>query len=202
MPPTNLDGASRRRLAAFVRSIHDSSHASVQSAALLPPGFRAGYPFSGAYDLWLPLIPEGSLSGNRRSHLLGVPGRLKPGIPQARARTELATIAGRIESQNPGVDPELNLGAVRLQERIVASFRPALLVFPGAVGLLLLIACMNVASLTVPHGTVRERELAVHAALGTGRLRLLRRLLTEGVLLAILGEGLGVSFAAFGVRVV
>ena len=173
---------------------------SVTVAGVMPRGFRSGYPFAGQYDLWAPLAATGVLRDNRRSHLLGVIARLRPGSTIEQAQAKLGAAARRIEEQNPGVDPELNVSAVRLQDRIVAPMRLALIVFLCAVGLLLLIACANVANLMLARSAAREREMAIRAAMGASRLRLARQLLTESSLLALIGGATGLLIAAWGVK--
>jgi putative ABC transport system permease protein len=176
---------------------------SVTVVGVMPPGFRSGYPFQGEYDLWSPLAASGSLSTNRRSHLLGVTARLRPGITIEQAQAELSSIARRIEEQNPGIDdPGLGISAARLHDQMVAPLRPALLVFLCAVGLLLMIACANVANLMLARGARRAREMAIRTALGAGHRRLARQLLTESTLLAFMGGGAGLLLAVWGVRVV
>ena len=175
---------------------------SVTVAGVMPRGFRSGYPFTGQYDLWAPLAATGSLRDNRRSHLLGVIARLRSGSTIERAQTELGAAARGIEEQNPGVDPELNAQVVRLQDQMVAPMRLALIVFLCAVGLLLLIACANVANLMLARSAAREREIAVRAALGASRLRLARQLLTESSLLGLIGGAAGLMIASWGVKLI
>jgi len=176
---------------------------SMTVAGVTPRGFRSGYPFAGQYDLWAPLTATGGLRNNRRSHLLGVIARLKSGSTIEQAQAELSAAVRRIEEQNPGVDgPGLNAQVVRLQDRMVAPMRLALIVFLCAVGLLLLIACANVANLMLARSAAREREMAIRAALGAGRLRLARQLLTESSLLALIGGAAGLLIAAWGVKLI
>jgi putative ABC transport system permease protein len=163
---------------------------------VMPPSFQL--PVNA--ELWTPLIADGGLRDNRRSHLLTVIARLKPGATLEQARAELAAIANRIEQAHPGVDPQLGLNTSPLQEQMVRGIRPALLALLCAVGCLLLIACANVANLLLARAATREREMALRAALGAGRLRLVRQLLTESLLLAGFGGAAGWLIVHWGVK--
>ncbi len=153
-------------------------------------------------ELWTPLVAGGDLRNNRRSHLLTVIARLKPEATMEQAQAELGVAASRIEQQHPGVDPNLNIGATRLQERMVGRMRTALTALLGAVGCLLLIACANVANLLLARSAAREKEMAIRAALGAGRWRLMRQLLTESLLLAFLGGAAGLLIVYWGVQLI
>lgn len=166
---------------------------------VMPAGFQSAFLFSGQYDLWTPLVARGALRDNRRSHLLAVIARLRTGATMAQAKAELVSFASRIEEQNPGVDPDLTVNVIGLQERLVAPLRPALLVLLCAVACVLLIACANVANLMLARAAIREREMAIRLALGAGRWRVFRQLLTESVLLAFAGGALGLLLAVWGI---
>ncbi|HSF23530.1 MAG TPA: ABC transporter permease [Blastocatellia bacterium] len=166
---------------------------------VMPPGFQSGFLFPGSYELWVPLVPGGVLSDNRRSHLLAVIARLKPGATVAQAKAEMAAFATRVEQEHPGVDPELSFGVTGLQERLVAPIRPALTVLFCAVGCVLLIACANVANLLMARSAAREREMAIRLALGAGQWRVIRQLLTESALLGLLGGAAGLLLAVWGI---
>ncbi|HYC31279.1 MAG TPA: ABC transporter permease, partial [Gemmatimonadales bacterium] len=149
-------------------------------------------------DVWAPLPTDTTLG--RRNDFLQVIGRLAPGATIERAHQELATIMRRLEREYPASNAGWTVDLVGLRERMVGEIRPALLVFMGAVGLVLLIACANVANLMLARFAAREREVTIRTALGASRRHLLRQLLAESVLLAVLGGAVGLLIALWGVQ--
>ncbi|HKO05068.1 MAG TPA: ABC transporter permease [Candidatus Acidoferrales bacterium] len=155
------------------------------------------YPPGG--EMWAPLPMNPNSPGARQSHYLYVVGRLRPGVTVEAAQAQLGTIGQRLEKEYPKTNAGWGVGVVPLLNDVVRDYRPALVLLLASVGFLLLIACANVANLTLAKAAARRRELTLRATLGAGRGRLARQLLTESVLLGMCGGALGVGFALVGV---
>jgi predicted permease len=158
-----------------------------------------GFDFPQHSELWCPLVPGGGLHNNRRAHLLTVLADRKSGESLGSVQGELAAFAESVEKRNPGVDdPSLTLNVVTLQKSLVAPVRPALIILLVAVGLLLLIACANVANLLLARTAARRKEIALRLALGASQARLAKLLLTESILVSLLAGAVGLFIAQAG----
>src|SRR5262249_38295783 len=143
---------------------------------VLPPDFR----FRSVCDIWMPLSTLGTWPLNDRvSHQFWMLGRLRPGSTVAQAQAQLDTIQRRLAQSYPATDANWNVLVTPLLEEFVGNVRTSLWVLFAAVAFVLLIACTNVVNLLLASAVTREKELAVRAALGAGRLRLLRQTLSE-----------------------
>jgi predicted permease len=168
----------------------------------------ANYQPDGYGELWIPSafgVPPNSLRPNvdprpiRDSAYLDVYARLKPGVTLEKARAEIDAIGRRLESQYPDDNKDTGIRVTPLHEDLVGGVRPVLLVLFAAVGFLLFIGCANVANLLLARAATRSREISIRAAMGASRLRLIRQLLTESILLAIIGGALGAVLAAWAI---
>jgi putative ABC transport system permease protein len=159
----------------------------------------ARFEFGGDIGLWVPfaLQPAGDPRNNRYLQAIG---RLKRGVPLERAQAEIDAIAVRLETDYGSTNKGWRLRITPLHEDTIGDSRLTLWILLGAVGLVLLTACVNLANLLVARSEGRRRELAIRAALGAGRARILRQLITESLLLSLVGGGLGVGLAWWGVH--
>jgi predicted permease len=170
---------------------------------VMPPSFDIG---SQRIELWVPLALDPASPGNRGGHFLYLVGRLKPGATLASARSDLDGLIVRWQKEFPQTHaphPERHRLVIKpLLEDLVGDIRPRVVMLAVAVGLVLLIACLNVANLLLARAEGRQREIAIRTALGAARGRLLRQFLTESVLLSLCGGVLGLLLAVWGVKAI
>ena len=164
---------------------------------IMPANFNFDLFYNGA-DFWFPLslTPNRFLVRGRR--YLVVFGRLKKGVTLEKAQAEMDIIARQLEEEYPESNAGWGATVIPLHEFVVGNIRPTLFVLLGAVGFVLLIACANVANMLLARNTTRQKEIAIRTALGAGRFRLIRQLLTESVLLAVASGAIGILLARWG----
>jgi putative ABC transport system permease protein len=163
---------------------------------VMPPEFQ----FPPLREVWAPRPARDVDTRIRGGGYLPVVARLKPGVTLAQAQQDMDTIAGRLAKEYPQVNSERGIVVIPLREQTVGHVRPALLVLLGAVGLVLLIACTNVANLVLVRAAERQREFAIRGALGAARARLIGQWLIESLLLALVGGLAGIMLAKWGLR--
>ncbi len=161
---------------------------------VMPPGFR--FHPERVEEIYTPIERD----PNRGHGFLRIVGRLRPGVSRSQAQVEMDIITRRLEQQYPKTDADVGANVMPLTDAIAGEFRIGLLIFLGVVALVLLIACTNVANLMLARSATRQKELAVRAALGASRGRLIQQFLTESTLLALAGGALGLLLANWSAR--
>ena len=186
---------SNRDIVGQTVTLDGSSYSVV---GVMPPSFR----FPDYALMWAPLGWTDEQKAIRGNHNDQVIARLKSGVDLRQAQAEMNTISSRLAQQYPEDDKDWGATVLPLQADLVSDVRPALLVLLGAVGFILLIACVNVANLSLAKTFSRHKEIAIRTAMGASSLRILRQLLAESVFLALLGGALGLALSHFGVRLI
>jgi putative ABC transport system permease protein len=167
-------------------------------AGVMPPSFR----FPDFAQVWTPMAWTDQEKTVRGNHNYLAIARLKPGVDLKQAQAEMNTISNRLEQQYPVDDKGWGAMLRPLQADLVSDVRPALLVLLGAVGFILLIACVNVTNLSLARIFSRHKEIAIRTAMGASSARIVRQIVAESVLLALIGGALGLAYAHFGVRLI
>ena len=166
------------------------------AVGVMPPGFQ----FPKGVDLWTPLATNPRMMENREARFLKVVGRLKPGVSIEQAQSELSVLSSQLAQTHPENYAQQGVVVSTLSDHLYGNVRRALLILLAAAAMVLLIACFNVANLLLARTTARRQEIAVRIALGAARRRVIRQLLTESLLLSLLGTVLGILLAYLGIK--
>ena len=170
---------------------------STTVVGVMPEGFK--FPVDvEEVQYWTPFNPETPTNKERGNNYLSVVARLKPGVSVEQGQAEMEAVTGRLEQEYKDKNAGRGANVVSMYEDLVGDVRPALYVLLGAVGFVLLIACANVANLLLARSASRQKEIAIRTALGAGRWRIVRQLLTESVILSLVGGAAGLLLALWG----
>jgi predicted permease len=198
------EGLWKRRFGADAniigKTLRTASGRNLSVVGVVPASFGG---ISDSVDMWVPYMLSGSAENmaERGDRGIVVLARLKPSVSLAQAQAELDVICQRLAHEYPGTNEARGLEVAPLDTELLGDIRPAVLALLGAVAFVLLIACANVANLLLARSEARQREIALRVALGAGRLRLWRQLITESSVLAAIGAATGLLLALFGVRI-
>jgi putative ABC transport system permease protein len=173
-----------------------------QVIGVMPPEFRFPPFWNTRAEMYVPLAFSPERKASRGGNSLRLFARLRPGVPLDKARADVETIAAGLAADYPNSNTNVGMSVTPLHEMVVGKVRNALLILLASVGFVLLIACANVANLLLARSIARQKEIAVRAALGAGRLRIVRQLLTESVLLATIAGAAGIALAAWGIELI
>ncbi|MEW6208039.1 MAG: ABC transporter permease, partial [Acidobacteriota bacterium] len=185
-------------------TINEESHTII---GVMPPSFKFPPPINleggspdQKTDLWVPFAMD-MKSGQRGAHFMRVIARLKPDVTPDRASEEMNAIARRLEQSFSETNKGWDVTLAPFSEQVLGEIRPALVALMAAVGLVLLIASVNIANLMLARGAARQKEMAIRSALGAGRWRIVRQLITESLLLALAGGAAGLVVASAGIDI-
>ena len=180
------------------------SDQATEIVGVMPRGFTYPVAVEKPTEIYrpIPFTAENKIRAGGRNYNWFAMARLKPGISVAQAHEQMNRVAAALDQQYPEFSPGMRVRVVTLHHHLVGKVRSWMLMLLGAVGLVLLIACANVANLMLARATVRAREMGIRSALGASRWRLIRGLLIEGVVLSVSGAALGIVLAYFGVHAI